>query len=91
MYANEKHEVQEILESNGYNVRPYSGRAMYGKSCIGVIVSELTEMIRIGCLLGESFSEAEARCDNMGLDYIIYWPYIKFVGEENEDENEDDD
>ena len=59
----------------------YSGRGMYGKSCMGITVDNLERSIfRIGrescdfdfCEQLENF-----RTDNLGRDYIIYFPKIQ--------------
>jgi hypothetical protein len=51
----------------------YSGRGMFGKTCIGVVGS----MEELDCLLGEVKGSGKGLCkDNMGLDYIYYWPVL---------------
>ena len=42
-----KHPLQTILETADINVRPYSGRGMYGRACVGVVVGsgELGDLI----------------------------------------------
>lgn len=46
----------------GYDVIPYSGRAMYGAKCPAIIVEDVTEFN----------SESTYRSDNMGRDYVLY-------------------
>jgi hypothetical protein len=59
----------------------YSGRAMYGKRCYGVVTSDVGACIHAA---KERGLEGE-RSDNMGLDMIIYWPNIECKkDEENE-------
>lgn len=36
--AKEKFSFQDLVEAAGYECRSYSGRAMYGKSCLGVVI-----------------------------------------------------
>jgi hypothetical protein len=51
----------------------YSGRYMYGATCLGVVgpMADLDE------LLSEVKGSAKGlKKDNMGLDYIYYWPEI---------------
>lgn len=54
------------------NLREYSGRGMYGTSCLGITTGD-----PIGCI-----EEAAARGitgamrDSMGKRYIVYWPDI---------------
>lgn len=66
----------------------YSGRGMYGSTCIGIVgsVTTLTHFIRTlseQVLVGEEnglvpFLEEvhNVRQDSMGRDQIFYWPYI---------------
>ncbi len=65
-------QVLKRLESNRYGTmcESYSGRFMYGKSCLGFDTDDpdavREEVVKAGYSLG---------ClDNMGLGYIVYWP-----------------
>jgi hypothetical protein len=62
-------------EETGLDVRhDYSGRGMFGKTCLGVVGA----MEDLDALLSEVKGSASGlRKDNMGLDYIYYWPEIK--------------
>jgi len=42
--AMEKSKLQEILEMGEHEPRSYSGRAMYGRSCLGVECSDVGEL-----------------------------------------------
>lgn len=66
--------IVEYAVSNGLNVRNnYSGRWMFGKLCLGVVGS----MPELDALLSNVKGANEGLCkDNMGLDYIYYWPSI---------------
>jgi hypothetical protein len=59
----------------GLNVHHnYSGRGMFGKTCLGVVGT----MQDLDTLLSEIKGSANGlRKDNMGLDYIYYWPEIE--------------
>lgn len=76
-------EIEAFCESKGYRfMGDYSGRFMFGRTCPGIICSypeqvlvELAEWltkknISVG-LLGDP------RTDNMGMDFIVYFPTIK--------------
>ena len=54
--------------------RDYSGRGMFGETCIGLICpnSEEGRLAAAGAL-----GFRGARRDNMGRDWIIYWPDLK--------------
>ena len=68
----------ERLAKNGlgeiqYN---YSGRNMYGKTCVGIVTTNPIDCVAKSGVLG-------AHIDNMGLSYIVYWPK---VGSPNKEE-----
>lgn len=51
-------------------VPDYSGRAMFGDTCLAVDCPDPLEVIRevnYGCV----------RQDQLGLGYVVYWPYVK--------------
>jgi hypothetical protein len=94
----EKDVVQEVFEDAGFECRSYSGRGMYGRSCLGV---ELDRGIHLGEFVSEvilelthhpegydqvAFAFRSMKRDSMGLGEILYFPQIDFVGE---DEDED--
>lgn len=37
------HYLQTVIENAGHDCRSYSGRGMYGKYCLGVVVSNIGE------------------------------------------------
>lgn len=55
--------------------KDYSGRFMYGKQCVAVICRNTIITIAEAEHLGIT---DEARWDNMGRDFIVYWPTIQF-------------
>lgn len=61
----------------------YSGRGMYGKTCLGITVNELeNSLFRLGKLAAQSDDGWEHelenfRTDNLGRDYIIYFPKLQ--------------
>jgi len=74
---------------NDYKLREYSGRGMYGRSCLGVEVNDLYKIFHLGAEVGDSAFDYDCvRIDNMGMDYILYFPDMDFS---NEDLNEEDD
>lgn len=51
--------LQSLAQDAGYSVQPYSGRGMYGKKCLGVVVKQGKELGNfIGDIL-EELSRAE--------------------------------
>lgn len=72
-----KIKVIELLESisDGFENRSlredYSGRGMYGKTCLGIVCENPIHIIEEAAqrgLLG-------AKMDSMGRDSIVYWPH----------------
>jgi hypothetical protein len=45
---------------------PYSGRQMYGEDCVACVIARGSDM--------EGLPKEGATVDNMGLDYVVYWP-----------------
>lgn len=104
------HPLQKALEfvrqegNVEFNIRSYSGRAMYGKSCLAITGDNMS-LILLGMEIARYNIEAEEndindvvdeadvdsyRQDSMGLGSVIYWPRIPFSGEEKEDEEDED-
>lgn len=94
----------EILEefADGMDVTfyaDYSGRGMYGDTCIGFVTGELNRfLLEFGAFFNESnslsfdigpFAE-RIRTDNMGYDTIVYFPGITAPALEDEEEEEPD-
>lgn len=62
--------LSEIAEELGGRVREtYSGRGMFGRTCLGIVCSNATTCIEMAARKGIR----GASTDNMGLDYIVYW------------------
>lgn len=98
-----KHELQRIIEDGEFNCRSYSGRGMYGKSCLGVEI-DLNHDSSLGSLMAsivylttEDCQEEVAeglkrlRMDSLGLGQIVYFPGIPYSEDEPEsDESEEE-
>ncbi len=68
--------AQEIVEKlgDGYSVyEKYSGRCMFGDTCLGIVGPNSSLIIYATKRRGFK----NHRTDNMGMNYIVYWPYIK--------------
>ena len=89
----------ELLEEIGQEVEgsvrtDYSGRGMYGDSCVGIVASDLLEL---GAAISRLVEDEElrdelisnSRTDSMGYDTIAYWPRVTCNDAEDEDEDED--
>ena len=51
----------------------YSGRGMYGQRCYGIECADPIPCIEHAAMQGIT----GANYDQMGLDYIVYWPRIR--------------
>lgn len=85
--------LQQLIEDMGYETRSYSGRGMYGKECLGVLLTiarPVEEAMRIGFEIADYNSQIEddledriplpktVATDSMGLDTIIYFPGVEY-------------
>jgi len=59
----------------GEVVEDYSGRGMFGKTCWGIICGNINECIESGV----DYGLKGAKSDNMGEQYIVYYPYITVI------------
>jgi citrate lyase alpha subunit len=90
--------IENAVEEYG-EIQAYSGRAMYGSMCLGIVTSNVTECL---LLLARNLMDMEerdllsvlinatSRMDNMGRDLIVYFPSIGVPDEMWEDEDEDE-
>jgi len=82
------HAIQEIFEMEGFKTRSYSGRGMYGESCLGVEIGGDKELGRIisALILGVEDCSRDAvaaavknlRTDSMGPGTVVYFPGVKY-------------
>ena len=86
----------EELKENGYEYRihSYSGRGMFGKSCLAIAGD--FDPIEIGFYLGktpvmENEDFPPVKEDQMGRGILLYWPRVKYVEEEKIDCGSEDD
>jgi hypothetical protein len=70
-----KNEIINKARELGLEIRSdYSGRGMFGATCLGVVGATHD----LDALMSEIKGSAEGlKKDNMGLDYIYYWPEIE--------------
>lgn len=74
----------ELITIAGYDVTSYSGRGMYGNSCVGVRVANDSEMLAMAANIAIECDDAQreelpdivgnAKTDNMGRGLIVYFP-----------------
>lgn len=72
---------QQLVEDAGYETRSYSGRGMYGKECLAIVVPDaLTAVQNIAHAAGEDGLTLSApKSDSMGLETVVYWPNQKYT------------
>jgi hypothetical protein len=73
-------------------VRPYSGRCMYGRECIGIVTQNPLKVLQeIAHTAGEEGIRmpAHVEWDSMGRETIVYWPYVEYQGEFDEESEEE--
>lgn len=85
-------ELDEIAQGvqGTYRVA-YSGRGMYGESCVGIVTNDLLEL---GAVIAESIEDEElrkelisnSRTDSMGYDTIVYWTRVTCPDADEDDE-----
>lgn len=89
----------EAIEDAGYEARSYSGRGMYGRECVGVVVG--VAGFRLGAELAKSvaylaeddvhealdeLAELSVSQDSMGHDVVVYFPGVPWPeGRDEED------
>ena len=94
----EKNTLQKALEAQGYECRSYSGRFMYGKTCLAFVTDD--SLLSIGFALGKSkfvydideYDLERMRQDSMGLSIVYYFPGVPYTENKNNfdyDEEED--
>jgi len=95
----------EVIESAGYDARSYSGRGMYGRTCVGVTTDDSSftlaaKLVREAFdLLGDDeayrfaddLADLSVSEDAMGLSTIVYFPRVAWPADEDGDEEDDHD
>lgn len=97
-----RYQLEEVADrldlEMGSDVRPdYSGRGMYGKTCVGVVTDSMGGFVRfllevaseIGLGSNDEIGDLADRTsrDSMGLSTIYYWRGLTV----EEDDDDDDD
>lgn len=87
--------IESFLNDWSDDIRSdYSGRGMYGSTCLGIVLPSVSDLFIIGYYFYEFCQDNDLDCniedfkmsmDNMGLNQIIYFPNIKVELEEIED------
>jgi hypothetical protein len=95
----DRHALVQLLEDVGCDgMFAYSGRAMYGKQCLGLSgkLGGIMADIIGACLHADMPDECkeeieqavrEMRTDAMGRDQVIYFPEVPYAGGPGEEED----
>ncbi len=87
--------LYEVLEDCEFQPRAYSGRSMYGTYCLGVSCSNpMSALVQICQAIASSDDHkfdlfeiiANPQSDNLGRDYILYFPDVEWQDDEEESE-----
>lgn len=83
----------EVLRECDYRPYSYSGRAMYGKSCVAVTVKNMSDALQLGVDLAfylgrDKSKEIRPSHDSMGLDMVLYFRNIPWPEGIPSDEDE---
>jgi len=71
MILNTTMDLVDAIANRELRPIPYSGRQMYGQDCVACVVARGSNM--------EGLPKEGATVDNMGLDYVVYWPHAEWT------------
>jgi hypothetical protein len=72
-----------ILDEMNYDPYSYSGRGMYGKSCLAINLDNDGQLWELALELGREHAHFPApKTDSMGKGIVVYWPSIQWEEEE---------
>ncbi len=95
--------MQRVLSEAEFEVRSYSGRGMFNKSCLGVSVDSSEDLgDMLGFLMDACGEDPDAsmelsrdvrdiRWDTLGLGMIFYFPNVAYVNPDDADDEDLDD
>ncbi len=82
-------QLKDVLQHHdGFRVRSYSGRLMYGKECLAVSCADPTDLLM---LLAENAPDVlkalgKPKMDDLGKGAICYWPQTPAPDDDCEEE-----
>jgi NADH/NAD ratio-sensing transcriptional regulator Rex len=93
-------EIADAMDIERRHVRTdYSGRGMYGRTCVGFDLDSTSDVLRLGGVLSEILDEQAYQefvdrmaTDSMGRGIIVYFPGIKSdkPGEDSDEDEEEE-
>lgn len=74
----------------------YSGRGMFGRNCVGIVIDSERDLVSLGLAIAELVEDEDlkqvlansTRTDSMGRSLIAYWETISCEDAPDEDEDE---
>jgi hypothetical protein len=85
-------QVRRVIDDTGRDIRiyeRYSGRAMYGEQCFGVVCA-IGDFALFCAALGSSADDWDfvggCRTDDLGLSTIFYFPGVQLDGDPGADD-----
>lgn len=77
------------LEALDLSPQSYSGRGMFGRSCVGVVLdgnqTEFSVGAALAVALGPDVVDLRVSSDSMGLWRILYFPNVRWPGSDEDD------
>ena len=71
-------QIIEIIRKAGFTDRSYSGRGMFGRTCVGVSLDADSDFAKIIRAAGDCDTAADLfearRTETLGHGVIVYWP-----------------
>jgi len=85
--------LDRCSDGEGELYRGYSGRGMYGRTCVGIVVADEGQLVAFGRELERAADRHDVEVDlgrmafdSMGLRMIAYWPNWDTADEDEDDE-----
>ena len=77
MTLEQAEQVVEMLNDAEHEsgVMLYSGRGMYGSTCVAIVTDSLSALVLVGHLLGQvgvDEYDLPSRIDSLGLSWVVY-------------------
>lgn len=86
----------EVIENLAWDFdiepRAYSGRGMFGRSCLGLPVNDLRQAVQFLVALGQEDADlagdlaGNLTTDSLGYGTIVYFPRFEWKGEDEDEE-----
>lgn len=78
------------LNNAGYEPRSYSGRGMYGDSCVAIVTDDHPFKVGIMVMAAlydgfDTWKLENVESDSMGRSTVLYWPSVKWPDDSDEE------